>query len=101
MRPGPSSRMIRGFFGSDAGAERARLAVIDMECFYRSATSAALLVSFGEVVLGVVDVLETVEQKVIHRFAIFQRTPSCLAYDAWTRVRAVLIRQRARFDLSS
>jgi hypothetical protein len=68
---------------------------------YRSATSAALSVSFGEVVLGVVDVLETVEQKVIHRFAIFQRTPSCLAYDAWTRVRAVLIRQRARFDLSS
>jgi hypothetical protein len=36
MRPGPSSRMIRDFFGSDAGAGRARFAVVDMECFYRS-----------------------------------------------------------------
>jgi hypothetical protein len=38
---GPSDPMLRGFFGSDAGAGRARLAVIDMECFYLSARRAA------------------------------------------------------------
>jgi hypothetical protein len=47
MRPGPSSRTIRGFFGSDAGAGGARLVVIDMECFYRSTSSDALSASFG------------------------------------------------------
>jgi len=35
MRPGPSTRMSRGCFGSDAGAGRTRLAVTDMQCFQR------------------------------------------------------------------
>src|SRR6516165_6247033 len=35
MRPGPSTRMSLGCFGSDAGAGRTRLAVTDMQCFQR------------------------------------------------------------------
>ena len=35
MRPGPSTRMSLGCFGSDAGAGWTRLAVTDMQCFQR------------------------------------------------------------------
>src|SRR5262245_34105369 len=43
MSPGPSRRMSRGRFGSDAGAGRTRLAVTDMECFQRRSAAMQYL----------------------------------------------------------